>query len=198
MMKIKLITAPTFEPIGVEEAMLAARIDENSGYEENLIAKYLTAAVNHVEDITSRKLCTQTWDYYLDAFPCGDSIKIPFGNLASVTHIKYTDSDGSETTMTVTTEYLVETNGEGCGMIVLPYGVSWPSFTAYTSHPIVIRFVCGWTIPALVPNKIKAAILLVLADLYQNRESQVLSSFDYKNNKTLMALLRSYTLWDEF
>lgn len=197
-MKIKLQTAPTFEPISVEEAMLAARIDENSGYEENLIAKYLTAAINRVEDYTSRKLCTQTWDYYLDTFPASNSFKIPFGNLASVTHIKYTDSNGTETTMTVTTDYLVETNGEGCGRIVLPYGVSWPSFTAYTSHPIVIRFVCGWTTAALVPDKIKAAILLFFADLYQNREYQVLSSFDYKQNPAIKYLLATYRLHDEF
>lgn len=197
-MKLQLNTAANFEPMNEDDVMLAARIDENAGYEAETITRYLKAATEHVEDITSRKICTQTWNYYLEAFPNCNYIKLPFGNLQSVTHVKYTDSDGDVTTMTVSTEYIVEANGEQCGRIVLPYGVSWPSFSAYTSHAIEIRFICGWTTQALIPNKIKAAILLIFADLYQNREAQVLSSFDYRENKTVSALLRSLTLYDEF
>jgi uncharacterized phiE125 gp8 family phage protein len=197
-MNIQIATEPTFEPVSSDDAMLALRIDENAGYESTLIEDQLKASRQYVEDITRRKLCTQTWDYYLDAFPQGNSFKIPFGNLQSVTHIKYTDSDGDETTMTVNTEYIVETNGKQCGRIVLPYGVTWPSFTAYTSKPIVIRFVCGWTTAALVPLKIKAAILLAFADLYENREAQIVSNLSYKENKSFMSLLASERLWDEF
>ncbi|MBU1173750.1 MAG: hypothetical protein KKD44_29620, partial [Proteobacteria bacterium] len=140
-----------------------------------------------------------TWDYYLNEWPNGDRIKIPLGNLQTVgLSVKYTDSDGDQTTMTLTTDYLIETNGEGCGFVVLPYGVSWPSFTAYPSNPIVVRFVCGWTTAALVPYKIKAACLLIAADLYSNREGQVLSGQDYKENKAGQRLLASARLWDEF
>lgn len=167
--------------------------------EDDLLNAIITASREHVEDITRRALLTQTWDYYLDAFPAENFIKIPFGSLQSVTHIKYTDSDGAQTTMTVTTEYLVETNGEGIGRIILPYGVSWPSFTPYTSKPIVIRFVCGWTTAALVPYKIKAACLMIAADLYSNRESQSVGQAQiYFENKTVQRLLSSSRLWDEF
>jgi uncharacterized phiE125 gp8 family phage protein len=166
--------------------------------EDDLLTAIIQAAREHVEDITGRALLTQTWDYYLDAFPAEDFIKIPFGNLATVTHIKYTDSDGTQTTMTVTTEYLVETNGEGIGRIVLPYGVSWPSFTAYPSKPIVIRFTCGWTAAASIPSKIRTAIKLICTDLYANREGQILSNLNYQENKAVQKLLASARLWDEF
>ena len=166
--------------------------------EDDLLTAIITAAREHVEDITRRALLTQTWYYYLDEFPDEDFIKLPFGNLASVTSIKYKDSDGTETTMTVTTDYLVETNGEGIGRIVLPYGESWPSFTAYPSNPITVEFACGWTAAASIPKKIVAAIKLICSDLYVNREGKVLSSFDYKENKAVNALLASARLFDEF
>lgn len=166
--------------------------------EDDLLTAILYAGIEHVENITRRQLLTATWEYYLDEFPEDDFIKIPFGNLASVTSIIYKDSDGTETTMTVTTDYLVETNGEGIGRIVLPYGESWPSFTAWPSKPITIKFVCGWTSAALVPYSIKAALKLIGTDLYENREGQALSSFSYQENKAVNALLASSRLWDEF
>jgi uncharacterized phiE125 gp8 family phage protein len=169
--------------------------------EDDLLTDLITTAREHVEDICRRALLTQTWKYYLDAFPSDkDFIKIPFGNLASVTSVKWKDTDGTETTMTVTTDYLVETNGEGCGRIVLPYGESWPSDTLYPSNPITIEFVCGWTTAALVPFKIKAAILMIIADLWENREAQIVNPTmePYSTNKTVMNLLASARLWDEF
>ena len=168
--------------------------------EDSLLTGIIQTAREYVEDITRRALLTQTWDYYLDRFPSENFIKLPFGNLASVTHIKYTDSDSTETTMTVSTDYIVETNGEGIGRIVLPYGVSWPTFTPYSSNPIVIRFVCGWTTAALVPSKIRSAILLIASDLYENREGQIvaMSGSMYQDNKTVQRLLSSARLWDSF
>ena len=167
--------------------------------EDDLLNDIITSAREHVEDITRRAIITQTWDYYLDAFPSGNHFKLPFGNLQTVTHVKYTNSAGTVTTMTVTTDYIVETNGDQCGRIVLPYGVTWPSFTAYPSNPIVIRFVCGWTTAALVPYKIKAAVKMICADIYENRESQSVGSAQiYFENKTVNRLLASSRLWDEF
>jgi len=168
--------------------------------EDDLLNADIITSREHVEDITQRALLTQTWDYYLDEFPSDeDYYMLPFGNLQSpVTHVKYTDSDGVITTMTVNTDYIVETNGDQCGRIVLPYGKTWPSFTAYPSHPIVTRFVCGWTTRALVPYKIKAACYLIASDLYSNREGQIVGGFQYQENKTVKKLLASSVLWDEF
>lgn len=174
------VTSITLSPVSQVDTMLAAII---------------TAAREHVEDITGRALLSQTWDCYLDAWPDTDRIVLPFGNLQSVTSVTYTDTAGDATTMAVTTDYLVETNGEHNGAIVLPYGVSWPSVTLYPSNPIAIRIVCGWETAALVPYKIKAALLLIIADLFVNRESQTLGSGGYADNKAVDRLLASSRLW---
>jgi uncharacterized phiE125 gp8 family phage protein len=161
--------------------------------EDALLTEKLQSAIDDAEDFTGRQLLTATWKAYLDEFPCRDYIELPFGNLQSVTSIKYKDTDGTETTMTVTTEYLVETNGDGLGRIVLPYGVSWPSDTLYPSNPICIEFVCGWTAAALVPSKIKSAILLGAADLYNCRETK--TDRQIWENQAIHNLLYGKKLW---
>ncbi len=162
--------------------------------EDALLTEKLQSAIDDAEDFTGRQLLTATWKAYLDEFPCRDYIELPFGNLQSVTSIKYKDTDGTETTMTVTTEYLVETNGDGLGRIVLPYGVSWPSDTLYPSNPICIEFVCGWTAAALVPSKIKSAILLGAADLYNCRETKTDRQI-WENQAAIHNLLYGKKLW---
>jgi len=166
--------------------------------EDDLLTDIIDAATEYVQDVTRRYLLTQTFDYYLQEWPSENYIKIPGGNLQSITSVKWKDTDGTETTLTATTDYLVETCGEGIGRIVLPYGETWPSGTLYPSNPISIRFVAGWTTSAGIPAKIRNAIKLICADQYVNREGQVLSSFAYQENKAVMRLLYSSILWDEF
>ncbi len=95
------------------------------------------------------------------------------------------------------TDYIVETNGEGCGRIVLPYSESWPTDTLYTSNPILIRFICGWTTAALVLYKIKAAIKMICSKLYESRGEDVLGQ-TVSEDKVVNRLLASARLWDEF
>jgi uncharacterized phiE125 gp8 family phage protein len=170
-----------------------------TSYEDDLLNAIITSAREHVEDITRRALLTQTWDYSLPGWPTSNFINLPYGNLQSVTSIKWKDTAAVESTLTVTTDYLVETNGDQCGRIVLPYGVTWPSGTLYPSNPITIRFICGWTTAALVPYKIKAALKMIAADLYANRERQLVTAVQsYIENKTVERLLASARLWGEF
>jgi uncharacterized phiE125 gp8 family phage protein len=197
-MKIVVATAPVLEPITVDELSKHIKQAEGSyGEEYTLLEDYIKTARGHVETITRRKLLTSTWDYYLDVFPSDDYFKLPFGNLATVTHVKYTDSGGTQTTMTVTTEYLVEINGDQCGFIVLPYGVTWPSFTAYTSHPIVIRFVCGWTAASSIPFEIRTAVKMIAAKLYEGRGEDIIGQ-TVAEDKFYLNLLQNYRLWDDF
>jgi uncharacterized phiE125 gp8 family phage protein len=164
--------------------------------EDDLLTALITTAREHVENITNRALLTQTWYLYLDCFPDKNYVEIPFGNLASITSVKYKDSDGTETTMTVTTEYLVESNGNRHGRIVLPYGTSWPSTTLHTSNPITIEFVCGWTLASLIPKAITTAIKMLCADLYEMRGEPVIGQ-SVIENKTVDRLLASQRLWGE-
>ena len=200
-MKIIQDVAPTVEPLTIEELSMHLRIDDETAVENEYLEDLIVGARIQAENVTRRKFLTQTYSYYLDGFPTGNFLKLPFGNLQSVVSVKYKDSDGDETTMTVTTDYIVQTSGWECGGIVLPYGVTWPSFTPYPSNPITIQFVCGWTTRSLIPQPIKNAMKLICADMYVNRESQVLVDLpgqQYLENKTADNLLINYKLWDSF
>lgn len=199
-MKASLITAPTLEPVSAtalaDHMLLEADHPDRSN---GVLVDFQQSARAYAEDITRRALLTQTWDYYLDAFPSCNYIKVPFGRLQSVTHVKYTDTDGDETTMTVSTEYLVETNGDGYGRIVLPYGVTWPSDALYPSNPITIRIVCGWTAATSVPAQIKLAIKMLATDAYEHRgERFVGNSLSTDENPAAQSYLMSWRLWEEF
>jgi uncharacterized phiE125 gp8 family phage protein len=192
--------APSSEPVTLIEfnRHLRADSDCDAGGEGQYKIDIITTARAEIEDRLSRQIMTATWVAYMDEFPGDDFIVLPFGNLQSVTSVKYKNSSGTETTMTVSSEYIVETNGNQCGRIVLPYGKTWPSFTAYTSHPIAITFVAGWTSSSSVPYQIKAAIKLVAADLYANREQQIVSMHEFQHNETVDRLCSSWKLWNEF
>jgi len=204
-MKATLFTASTIEPISQTELKSHLRLDLETFADSSNelitpdigpsgadLTELITDGRAAVEAITRRALLTQTWDYYLQDWPGANFITLPFGNLASVTSVAWKDTDGTETTLTVTTDYLVETNGNQCGRVVLPFSVSWPSGELYPSNPIKVRFVCGWTTAALVPKNIKRAVKLAAEDIYYHGDRRDVLKPAIDN------LLSSWRLWEEF
>jgi len=147
--------------------------------EDSMLLEDLKTSRRDVENDTGRKIITQTWDYYPSRWPDSrdyenDRIKIPYGNLQSVTSVKWKDTAGTETTLVENTDYLVELNGTECGYIVLPYQESWPDTELYPSNPITIRFVCGYGATGSdVPENIKRAIKSRAVNYYMNRGDDV-------------------------
>ncbi len=141
--------------------------------EDDYLSELITTARLDVENDTGRRLITQTWDYCPKRWPCENYIKLPFGCLQSVVSVSWKGIDGTVTTLTENTDYLVETNGDQCGKIVLPYQGSWPSGELFPSNPITIRYVCGWATAADVPKNIKQAIKRRAINLYMNRGDDI-------------------------
>ena len=137
-----------------------------------------------VENDTSKKIMSQTWDYCPKSWPSGDRIKIPFGNLTSVTSVKWKDSDGTETTLVENTDYVVIQNGTQCGFIGLLYQGSWPSGTLYPHNPITIRFTCGWVTAAEVPSIFKQAVKKWCVNNYANKGDDVSGVYTVNYDKT--------------
>ena len=141
--------------------------------EDTMMLEDITTARLEVENDLGRKIISQTIDYYPANWPDDDRIKLPFGNLSSVVSVSWRDTTGVETTLTPTTDYLVETNGEQCGFIVLPYSETWPSGELFPSNPIKIRYIAGWASSSVVPSNIKRAIKNRAVNLYMNRGDDV-------------------------
>ncbi len=176
-MGVLLVTGPSVEPIAYQEVIDHLRIptfdEETDEASVAYIDGLITAVREDAEDFTNRKFITQTWKYYRDGWPSKDYFELPFNPLQSVTSIKYTDTDGTQTTMTVTTEYLVDTISLK-SRIVLPYLESWPTATLHPVNPIEVEFICGYgDLAEDVLPRIRQAMLIQIADLYDNRQTIV-------------------------
>jgi len=90
-MFLKLITAPTTEPVTLATAKNRLKVD--GGEDNALISALIKTARQRAEGVTNRALITQTWRMYLDkALPI---IKIPKPPIQSVESIKTISATGS-------------------------------------------------------------------------------------------------------
>ena len=182
--------APTIEPVRLEEAKWHLRIDNDDS--DYIIENLIKAGREHVEAILNRALMTQTWVMYLEDWPDdSDFIEIPYPPLQSVSSIIYTDTSGTPNTWVAATYYHVDTDSEP-GRVILRYGAEWPSATLAPNNPIAITFVCGYSLSQIddVPQSIKQAILIDVADMYENRET--LTEKNITSIPAMMRLLAPY------
>jgi uncharacterized phiE125 gp8 family phage protein len=161
-MPLRHIVPPAEEPVSLGEARAHLRLESG---EDDYLSDLIAAARRHCESFQGRAYITQTWDLYLDRFPIG-CIIVPLPPLQSVAFIKYRNSSGVLQTLDPS-EYVVDAFSEP-GLIFCAYGRSWPS-TYPEANAVQARFICGYGLAADIPEHIKRAILLKLADLYDNR-----------------------------
>lgn len=196
-MGLKLITPPAEWPITLEEAKAHLRVDLDVDDDDDLIEALIEAAVDYCDGPTGwlgRALIDQTWELVLDSFPaCDKEIKIPMPPLIEVVSIKYDDASGAEQTLE-TSAYTVDTVSEPGW--VLPVG-SWPSIFDGV-NAVRVRFRCGYLGGSpeaeTVPGAIKAAIKLILGNLYENRETIVVGQSVDEIPWTAQALMRKHRI----
>lgn len=170
-MKLVLVTGPASEPVSVQEAADHLRVD--FGDDDALISARIGAAREWAEDFTRRQFITATYDLYFDSWPAFP-IVLPRPPLASVTSITYYDEDDTAAVWAAS-NYYVDTAAEP-GRIVLKTGAVAPSVTLREANAVVVRFVAGYGAAGDVPEKVRAAILLTVGDLYENRENTVIGA----------------------
>jgi uncharacterized phiE125 gp8 family phage protein len=162
-----LKTAPTTEPLSSTEAKLHLRVDASD--EDTLITALITAARQHVENIAGRALISQTWVALFEEWP-KDHFELPMATpLVSVSSVKYTPDGGVETTLSSSVYYA--NTVAYVGNVSLADDQAWPTDTLRTQNPISVEYVCGNANAAAVPSAIKAAMLLHIGHLFENREA---------------------------
>lgn len=171
-----LVTAPTAEPVSVDEAKLHLRVE--ASLEDDLIRSKIAAARQTVELETGRQIAPARWDVKLNCFPRHDTepILIPRPPLRSVVSITYVDTAGVTQTWAAANYQVAVPVGEAAefGYVLPAYDKSYPE-TRDVAHAVTVRFDAGYdgTVQPAVPDAIKAAILLHVGVLYAHREDQV-------------------------
>lgn len=136
--------------------------DPGDPEEDALLGAMITAARDVAECEYGRDLVPKQYDLYLDNFYTAGSFYMPGGYsrgygigfyggqnleirlpepLISVDLFQYRDSDGTFHSLVENTDHIVDT----ARALVMPaYGMSWPSFTAWPSSAVLLRFTSGY------------------------------------------------------
>lgn len=169
---MRVIEYATVEPITLAEARLHLRVDTYGSPEEhpddNLILAQLSAAREWCEKYLGLAIANQTIEVALDAFD--NPINLPFGPVVSVSYLRYLDADGVEQTISTPDYIFDDFSGR------LTPADSWPTPKVVT-NAVKVRYQVGYSLPGESPTNrqlpfaIRAAILLILGDLYEHREN---------------------------
>jgi uncharacterized phiE125 gp8 family phage protein len=162
MPSVRVITAPTVEPVSVETAKLHSRVDGTA--EDTLIASYITSAREKGEGVARRAFITQTLECIYDTWPEG-LLVLPRPPLQTIVSVKYLDDAGVEH---LWTDYQVDARQQPGSL----YFRTIPAASLYPSGAIAVRFTAGYGDAAnAVPEIIKQAILAAVAYWYETRDA---------------------------
>jgi len=194
--------APVAEPVTLAEMKTHCRVDHDD--DDTILTAQIAAAREWVEKECNIALVQRT---YTARFPCfAEMIELPRYPLASVTAIKYwsTDSpsvlttlhDTSASPQVVSTRFRVNTDQ---GFIYRNYSETWPAVDV-RHDAVQVTYVAGYAPDdasptdhaANVPEAIKAALKLLVADMYEHREDHIHTGLQMHHLPTARALLNLY------
>lgn len=181
-------TAPTEEPVKLEEAKAHLHVD---GTDQDLvIAGFIAAARQHIEKVCERALMPQSWTLVLDAFPSEcPVIELPGGLVRAITSLKYIDTDGTEQTVSGA-NYQADLLRQPARLAPL-FDEDWPVTRSGQLNAVKVVYEVGYAKASEVPAPLKAALLLIVGDLAENRESAIVGTI-YSETPTVKALLWPY------
>jgi uncharacterized phiE125 gp8 family phage protein len=174
------ITPPTALPFDVSWAKDHVRSIDSR--EDLLIESWIRAATQYFEEITGRQVMTATWEAYLDATPLDTRIELPHPPLQEVLSVDYLSgddyvafTDGASPEVALWQSYAPQGAHAKRGWVELKTGQTWPVVTT-SAQAIRIRYTAGYgDAEADVPDLVKAAILLMVANFEQFRSEVHLS-----------------------
>lgn len=193
---VKRVTVTGAEPVTLERAMLHCRVDgfgESPPHEdEALISALIPVAREHVEDYTGRALALSTWEQRADCL--ADVLPLRVRPVASVESVTYIDVDGVEQTLDAALWRFDDNPAAPCVRRV--WGATYP-LTRGEADAVRIHYTAGPTDgespnPHPLPRPLYQAVLLILGDLYENRESTLTGSIAVELPNGAKALMNPY------
>ena len=162
----RVTTPATSEPVTVEEAKRRLHVTFND--DDDDIELMVASMRDHAEKYCNTRFASQTVEMKCDNF-C-DLERLPEAPVTSVTSISYVDTDGVTQTLAGTVYELRNDDLEVS--IVTKYGQQWPAIQM--GSRITVVAVVGY---GEAPPAVKHAILLNIADAYENRENAELEEW---------------------
>lgn len=175
-MTLTLVTPAATLPVSAADATAHCRA---SDADATLIALYLAAATQAVQDATGRALVTETWRLSVDGFP-DDYLILPRAPLLAVTGVSYwTDATTPVDTVLDPSVYQVlAPSGPTAqvGRVMLGPSQSWPTAQAGREDAVRVTFTAGYGAASAVPAPLRHAILLLTGSMYEFREADAVKA----------------------
>ena len=133
------------EPLTLTDVKEYLKIPQRSPadpIEDAYITQLIAAARSWAEKEQGRDLVRKQWDLVYDYW-MSYRIELPPVPLVSVDLVQYKDWNGNVTTMTQDVDYIIDYEKEP-GAILAPYNQMWPTFCAWPSSAVLIRFTSGY------------------------------------------------------
>lgn len=169
---LAVTVAPASEPVTATEVKLQTKVGFST--EDDLITIYIKAARELVEKHLGIALLPQTVQEKYSAFPQATrlnphrAIMLKRYPLRSISSIAYKDADGQTV---FASDYVVDATAQP-PILAPAYEQDWPD-TYKELGAVTITYTAGFDNAASVPADIKQAILLIVADWFDNRENAV-------------------------
>lgn len=182
MYGLTLLQPPAAEPLTLDQAKRAARVDPAFAAEDEFFTVLIQAARYYAETHTHRQLMPARWLLTLDGFPWGymrgahpwGEIRVPWPPLVAVNAINYNEgSDGALVTLDPSL-YFVDPRTEP-GRITPAFGKVWP-VPRYEYAALQVDYNAGHTgTDQTTANPIPACVLLgmrlLVSHWYDNRDA---------------------------
>lgn len=169
-----LVTAPADVVVTTAEAKAEARIDHTD--DDTRVARLVSAATAMFDGwsgVLGRCLVNQTWQAAWIDWPAGSWLRLPFPDVSSVT-LTYYDTAGTEQTVSSGDYAIVETKTGS--WLRLSDSFTSPALESDRAAPVVVQMVAGYGAAGSdVPESIRAAILMTVADWFDGETAQGLS-----------------------
>lgn len=165
-MALVLTSGPAIEPVTLAEAKAHLRIDGSA--EDTLILSLIITSRLHIEAALGLALITQSWSYFINAWPLAPELALPVRPVQSIAAVKLYAPDEAVTIVPADT-YLLDSAGARARLI-RQGNLTWP-LPSRTANGIEIAFVAGYGDAAAdVPAPIRQAILLLVTHWHEHRE----------------------------
>ena len=180
------ITPPADMPVLLSEVKKHLGVDDHND-DDTIITAYVEAATDNLDGWRGwlrRPIVSQGWRLPITSAGLSSAVRLPFGPVVSIDSVTLTGGG-----VVPSSDYTLIYRHEG------PY-LKFTAGTAYAASgdpelPAAnINFTAGWA-QADVPPALKAAIMLHVGSLYENREREIIGPA-VTEQKTYRALVRRW------
>ncbi len=202
------IAAPATTPITHADISISSRTGTLTADDQTYVTSLIVSAVNRFERETGRALITQTWQMSLEpeARPSraafvrmqispfawsgiGGSVELRPNPVQSVTEILAYDTENNDTP--VDTDVYRLDNLSTPARVLLNTGQSWPTGLR-AANSMVVEYVTGYGDAAAVPDDIKTALRIMVANWWEHRESLIVGTISAEIPGLVREIMQGY------